>query len=204
MGARFLLDPRRKHHPSLLSAGGADRRRDFYMRCIDAAVAVGAPCISLWSGCAEGDDPWQVLVEGLHQVCAHADAARVRVGFEPEPGMFVETMAQFAELRKRLQHPRLALTLDVGHVRCLEDETPAVVAERWAADLCNVHLDDHRRGAHEHLFFGEGEIDFPPLMETLKRAASDRELPATVELSRHSHDAAETARRAYEFLAPLI
>ncbi len=203
-GARFLLDPRRKHHPSLLSAGGADRRRDFYMRCIDAAVAVGAPCISLWSGRAEGDDPWQVLVEGLHQVCAHADAARVRVGFEPEPGMFVETMAQFAELRKRLQHPRLALTLDVGHVRCLEDETPAVVAERWAADLCNVHLDDHRRGAHEHLFFGEGEIDFPPLMETLKRAASDRELPATVELSRHSHDAAETARRAYEFLAPLI
>ena len=89
-------------------------------------------------------------------------------------------------------------------MRCLEDEAPAVVAERCAADLCNVHLDDHRRGVHEHLFFGEGEIDFPPLMEALKRAASDRELPATVELSRHSHDAAETARRAYEFLAPLI
>jgi sugar phosphate isomerase/epimerase len=60
----------------------------------------------------------------------------------------------------------------------------------------NVHLDDHRRGVHDHLMFGEGEIDWPPVLLALR----DLDLPATVELSRHSHDAVEAARRAYAFL----
>jgi sugar phosphate isomerase/epimerase len=49
--------------------------------------------------------------------------------------------------------------------------------------------------------FGEGEIDFAPVMQALNDVAENRDLPATVELSRHSHDAVETARRAFEFLA---
>ena len=199
-GARFLLDPARKHHPTLLSAEGRRRRLDFYFACIDAAAALGAPCVSLWSGAAEVDEPWGPLVEGLHRVCARADAAGVDVAFEPEPGMFVDTLARFGELRARLPHPRLKLTLDVGHCRCLEAEPPGASIDRHAALLANVHLDDHVRGRHEHLFFGEGEIDWPPVLAALERAAKDRELPATVELSRHSHDAVETARRAWAFL----
>ncbi|MFQ5843434.1 MAG: sugar phosphate isomerase/epimerase family protein [Planctomycetota bacterium] len=203
-GARFLLDPRRKHSPSLVSAQGRARRLDFYFRCLDAAAGLGAPCISLWSGRDEGGDSWAWLVAGLSEVCDRAGAVGVDVGFEPEPGMFVETMGQYGELRRRLDHPRLRLTLDVGHVRCLERDAPHAVVERHAPELCNVHLDDHRRATHEHLFFGEGEIDFAPLMRALAGAGRDRELPATVELSRHSHDAVETARRAYDFLAPLL
>jgi sugar phosphate isomerase/epimerase len=54
---------------------------------------------------------------------------------------------------------------------------------------------------HEHLFFGDGEIDFGPVMRALAKVAEARDLPATVELSRHSHDAAATARRAWTFLS---
>jgi sugar phosphate isomerase/epimerase len=55
-----------------------------------------------------------------------------------------------------------------------------------------------RRGVHEHLEFGAGEIDFPPVL----RALSDggyRGLVA-VELPRHSHAAPDVARRSIEFL----
>jgi L-ribulose-5-phosphate 3-epimerase len=196
-GARFLLDPRRKHRPTLMDED-REPRLEFLFRCLDIAAELGAPCVSLWSGA--GND-WARLVESLAQVCDRADAAGVDVAFEPEPGMLVDTMARFDELRRRLPHPRLCLTLDVGHAHCLEEDPPAAIVARYATLLRNVHLDDHRRGIHEHLFFGEGGIDFAPVMAALRGAAVPRDLPATVELSRHSHDAVATARRAFAFLS---
>jgi sugar phosphate isomerase/epimerase len=196
-GARFLLDPALKHHPTLLSDNPRPRL-DFYLECLEIAATVGAPCVSLWSGAG---DSWERLVAGLTRVCERADALGIDVAFEPEPGMFVAGMEQFDELRRRLPHPRLGLTLDIGHLHCLEAEPPEVFLERYADVLRNVHLDDHCRGVHEHLFFGDGEIDFGPVMRTLAKVAVARDLPATVELSRHSHDAAATARRAWAFLS---
>jgi len=195
-GARFLLDPRRKHRPTLMDEGGA--RAEFLSACIRIAGEIGAPCVSLWSGAGED---WDRLVRALAPLCEEAEGAGVDLAFEPEPGMLVDTMAQFDELRRRLDHPRLCLTLDVGHLHCLEREPPEAYVARYAGLLRNVHLDDHRRGVHEHLFFGEGEIDFAPLMAALRAVARDRDLPATVELSRHSHDAVATAERAFAFLS---
>lgn len=199
-GARFLLDARSKHCPSLLSREGRERRIDFYFQALEAAADLGAPCISLWSGRDEGGDSWAWLMEGLHRVLARAGQLGLDVGFEPEPGMFVATMAQWEELVRQLPHPRLKLTLDAGHVVCLEREPPAAVVERESARLINVHLDDQRPGVHEHLMFGEGALDLAPLLAALQRAAAGRDLPATVELSRHSHDAVAVARRAFALL----
>ncbi|MHC4956640.1 MAG: sugar phosphate isomerase/epimerase family protein [Planctomycetota bacterium] len=187
-GARFLLDPRSKHQPTMLSEG-RERRIAFYKECVDIAATLGAPCISLWSGlCTQGDD-WGCLIDGLTTVCDHAAAAGIDVGFEPEPDMFIDTMARFDQLREALPHEALKLTLDVGHVHCLEDEPPERIIERYGSQLVNVHLDDHKRGVHNHLMFGEGEIKWKPVMRALVAAAADRDIPATVELSRHSHDA---------------
>src|SRR3712207_2068801 len=51
-GARFLLDPRRKHQPTLLSpaAEERDRRLDFLGRCVELARTLGAEAVSFWSG----------------------------------------------------------------------------------------------------------------------------------------------------------
>jgi sugar phosphate isomerase/epimerase len=197
-GARFLLDPRRKHHPTLVSAEGSAKRLDFLLRCVDIAAELGAPCVSLWSGAGDAADPWSALRSGLEQVCARAAAARVDVAFEPEPGMLVATMADYDRLKRLV--PGLHLTLDVGHLVCLEPEPPAAYVDRYARELVNVHLDDHRRGTHEHLAFGEGELDLAPVLAALGRAARDKDIPATVELPRHAHDPVATARRAFAHL----
>jgi sugar phosphate isomerase/epimerase len=55
-----------------------------------------------------------------------------------------------------------------------------------------------RRGVHDHLMFGEGEIDFGPVLQALREIGYAGGV--YVELSRHSHDAVETARRALAFL----
>jgi sugar phosphate isomerase/epimerase len=61
-----------------------------------------------------------------------------------------------------------------------------------------VHIEDMRRGVHEHLDFGEGEIAFSPVLESFSEVGY-RGL-VSVELSRHSHAAHIAVPRAIEFL----
>jgi L-ribulose-5-phosphate 3-epimerase len=172
-GARYLLDPLHKHEPTLLAPDSSARRQrqEFLRRALDAAAVLGSDCVSLWSGIlpsqtsrAEGMDR---LVEELHDLLSYAADCGVMLGFEPEPGMLVDTLACFQELSARLDHPHFGLTLDVGHLQCT-GETP--IAERireWRSRLVNVHLEDIRGTVHDHLMFGEGELDFPPILAAL-------------------------------------
>jgi L-ribulose-5-phosphate 3-epimerase len=51
-GARYLLNPRMKHDPTLMDPDPARRaiRLDFLCRAIDVAKNLRAECVSLWSG----------------------------------------------------------------------------------------------------------------------------------------------------------
>src|SRR5436305_633533 len=90
---------------------------------------------------------------------------------------------RFARLSERVGHPRFGLTLDLGHLHC-QGETPVGPhAERWRDVLWNVHVEDMRRGVHEHLMFGEGEMDFAEVFGALRRAGYGGGVH--VELSRH-------------------
>jgi L-ribulose-5-phosphate 3-epimerase len=203
-GARFLLDPRRKHQPTLMSPSPEERevRLDFLQRAVDIAAMLGADSVSFWSG-AQLDLPaddalWQRLTDGCQRLADYAANAKIRLAFEPEPGMFIDTMPKFAELRRRVGRDNFGLTLDIGHLHC-QGETPIAEHIRaWREVLWNTHIEDMRRGVHEHLMFGEGEIDFAPVLAALGEI--DYEGGVHVELSRHSHDAVNTARRALEFL----
>jgi L-ribulose-5-phosphate 3-epimerase len=203
-GARFLLDPRHKHQPTLLSpdAGGREKRLDFLRRAVDIARELGADVVSFWSGTATDAAPPDVLlgrlVEGCRRLCEYAERKQVRLAFEPEPGMFIDTMDRFAELHERVAHPLFGLTIDVGHLHCQGEVPIADHLRRWKERLWNVHIEDMRRGVHDHLMFGEGEIDFPPVLRALDEIGYRGGVH--VELSRHSHDAVETARRALAFL----
>jgi sugar phosphate isomerase/epimerase len=62
----------------------------------------------------------------------------------------------------------------------------------------HVHVEDMRRGVHEHLDFGEGELDLPVALAALEEIGY-RGLVA-VELSRHSHAADTVVPRAIRVL----
>jgi L-ribulose-5-phosphate 3-epimerase len=203
-GARFLLDPRRKHQPTLLGPTAEERaaRFDFLAAAVQVARLLGAEVVSFWSGAptdAAGVEVlWGRLVDGCKRLCDTAAAAGVLLAFEPEPGMFVDTMARFAVLHWRVSHPALGLTLDVGHLHCQGEGPVARHVQRWADRLWNVHIEDMKRGTHDHLPFGEGEMDIPAVIAALR--AADYQGGAFVELSRHSHDAVETARKSLTYL----
>ncbi|KAA0223821.1 MAG: sugar phosphate isomerase/epimerase [Planctomycetota bacterium] len=203
-GARFILDPRRKHQPTLVSAqeAGRARRREFLETCVLAAAELGAETVSLWSGAADDgageDEAFMRLTNELHRLLDFAEKAGRRLAFEPEPGMLVDTMARYDRLIMTMQHPLLGLTLDVNHVYALRDGSVREHVERWRGLLWNVHLSDARWGTHEHLPPGDGEVDFVNIRRSLEAI---RYLgPVHLELSRHGHDAARVMGNAHAFL----
>jgi L-ribulose-5-phosphate 3-epimerase len=206
-GARFLLDPRMKHEPTLVSADASarERRIDFLLRAIDAAAYLESDCVSLWSGIrrdgASDEETLERLAEALRPVLRHATNSNVMLGFEPEPGMFIDTLKAYGRLLQWIDSPHLQLTLDVGHLWCQGELPIADYIARWGPRIVNVHIEDMRAGVHEHLMFGEGEIQFPPILAALSRAGYRGGLH--VELSRHSHNAVEAATKAHAFLQPL-
>ncbi|MCR9118257.1 MAG: sugar phosphate isomerase/epimerase [bacterium] len=207
-GCRFLLDPRTKHEPTLITADAALRqhRIEFLRRAIDTAVALNSDAVSLWAGVLHDNAPYDVaferLCESLAPVIEYAEQREMPIAFEPEPGMLIDTMDRYAALKARFPSPQFQLTIDVGHLHC-QGETPiADWLTRFADDLINIHIEDMVQGVHEHLMFGDGEIDFPPIFAALKSINYHHGL--YVELSRHSHAGPTAAKQAMQFLKPLL
>jgi L-ribulose-5-phosphate 3-epimerase len=207
-GARFLLDPRLKHEPSLVSPSAWDRARriEFLCRAIDIAKRLGSDCVSFWSGTvrdgAEDDEVWKRLVEGVQRTIHYAADHQVKLGFEPEPGMFIDTMTRYQELIDRVDAPHFLLTLDIGHLHCTGETPIADQIRRWSQRMINVHIEDMVAGVHEHRMFGEGEMDFRPIMQAFRDVGYQGALH--VELSRHSHEAPTAAKKAWEFLSKMM
>src|SRR5699024_11019901 len=87
----------------------------------------------------------------------------------------------------------LQLTIDVGHLRCNEDEAPEACIHAAAGSLAHVQIEDMRRGAHEHLELGQGEVELPQALAAL--LALDYRGLVSVELPRHRHAAPPVAQR---------
>ena len=203
-GARFLLDPWRKHQPTLVSPSKTERqhRIDFLCRAIRLAGRLGADAVSLWSG-SPIDDAGEAelearLVDSLQPVLDEAQRQAVPLALEPEPGMLLDTVAAAERLLDRLDHPSLGLTVDIGHVHCQAEGDIPTLLRRVAGLLRNLHIEDMRREVHDHLMFGAGEIDFAPILHALREIGYANGV--YVELSRHSHDAVDIASQAFAYL----
>ena len=170
-GARYLLDPRQKHEPTLLapSAAGRARRVEFLTRCLDVCAACQGETVSFWAGVPQAGvapaQAWDWLLEGARQVAAAARERGVIASLEPEPGMLVETVDDYRRVQAAV--PGLRLALDTGHLLVTGEREPAAAVREFVAQLGTVALEDMRRGVHEHLPFGEGDMDVPAVLQAL-------------------------------------
>lgn len=174
-GARYLLNPREKHEPTLLnpSLKGRARRIQFLCRAIDIAAILGSETVSFWAGVPKPevapDQATAWLHEGLGAVCDYAADKQVSVSLEPEPGMLVETVADYVAVAER--HPSLRLALDTGHCLVTQDIAPDQAVRDHADRLGTVSVEDMKIGDHTHLPFGEGDMDLPAVVAALNDIA---------------------------------
>lgn len=120
-GARYLLDPRRKHQLTLISED-SDLRVDFLSRAIQIGAELNAQAVLFWSGVAPPGVADAVLWDRLAVSCSRAislaEQHGVQFGSEPEPGMLVQRIAGYERLAVDLGNPpAFGVTLEIGHCR---------------------------------------------------------------------------------------
>ena len=201
-GARFILDPRRKHEPTLMSPEpeGRERRLDMLTRALDVCAACDGETVSFWSGPVRDgvsrEDAWRQLEEGVAALVERAGRRNVTASFEPEPGHLTEHLADYDRLAAAA--PGLRLALDTGHLLVTDEQDPAEAVRAYAAHLGTVAVEDMDRGVHLHKPFGTGDVDVPPILAALREAEFGGLV--TVELSRESPRAHEAIPESIAFL----
>ena len=187
-GAHFLLDFRHKHEPTLISAAhpGRARRLDYLRRATDIAAIVGSESVTFWSGVlkagVERSDAVEWLHEGTRAAVDYMLSRNVVPAFEPEPEMMVSTVDDYAALVRAV--PEVKLALDLGHVLVTEEREPEAAVLEFGDRLATVHLEDMKRGRHEHLAFGTGDMDVGVALDALRSVKFEGLV--CVELSRDS------------------
>lgn len=199
-----ISDRRQKYwHPSWIEPDPNYRhvRIDHTLRALTLAKELGAKCITTEpGGPVPPGESWQkclkLFVEHLKPVAEHAEKEGVLLLVEPEPGLLIETGAQFEELMKHIDSPAVGLNFDIGHFYCVGDD-PAATVPRLAKYIRHFHLEDiAATRVHHHLIPGEGAIDFHATLREIQKIGYSGWV--TIELYPYVDDPDAAARTALE------
>jgi sugar phosphate isomerase/epimerase len=144
------------------------------------------------------------FADGLNRVLPSARENNIILAIEPEPGLFIQTAAEFIEFRDRhfKNEPLIQMNCDIGHLFCV-GEDPAQVIRDHAAHISHVHLEDiGKNRIHQHLTPGKGVIDFEAVFDALNSINYTGRI--TVELYPYETTAAGVAKMAWEHLKPML
>lgn len=153
--ASHFFDPHRPHEPSLmaLEKAGRKRRIDLVKRGIHVARQLGVNLVTFGSGFVRDDhvahpevDPGELLVDSIHECLREIrDDEDMTLLIEPEPGMYIETMAQGLDLLRKVDSEKFKLHIDICHAYCSEANYVEALAQA-ASQARYLHISDAREG----------------------------------------------------------
>ncbi len=146
----------------------------------------------------DADTQWRALVERTRLLADAAEANDVRLALETEPGFICGTTAQLLRLIDEVGSPALMCNMDIGHA-FLCDPDPVAAIRALGPLIVHCHIDDMRRGVHDHLLPGDGEMDLAEILATLDQVGFDG--PAALDL--YGYDYESVAERALDELRRL-
>ncbi len=200
------------YRPTWIDADPARRavRVNHTIGAVALAAEFGAKTVSLQPGgplIGTGLSPAAAarrFAGALAEVVPHAAAAGVTLAVEPEPGLLIETAAEYAAFKAEFfpAEPAVAMNCDVGHLFCVGDD-PAAVIRSQPGQIAHVHLEDiGANRVHQHLTPGKGVLDFPAVFSALIDVGYAGWV--TVELYPYETTAAGVARLAIDHLRPML
>ena len=147
---------------------------DVMKQTLDLAAELGASVVPFHTGLAphqieDGSRRREAFERSLDAFCAYARSLPCVPGWENAPSGWVvfEPQVIVASIRGR-PTDELGFVFDTGHAN-LEggdaDQYLPAIGDR----LTSVHLDDNRGAEDEHLFPGDGEVDWPDAIARVKQ-----------------------------------
>jgi sugar phosphate isomerase/epimerase len=153
---------------------------------------------------ARRDVAMRRFAEALAPCAEYARSRGVTIGVEPEPGLLIQTAAEYLEFKSTYfaHDDSVRMNCDIGHLFCVGDD-PAEVIRVLAPHIAHVHLEDiGANRVHQHLAPGRGVIDFSSVRDALRQIGYSGW--STVELYPYETTAAGVAEAAHAQLAPLF
>jgi len=129
------------------------------------------------------------LVGRLKELTAVAEVYGIRLALEPEPGFLISSTEDMQRLMDEVPSDSLACNLDLGHA-FLCDEDPLVAIKSLGSKVVHCHIENMRRGIHQHLIPQEGDMDLSLYVKVLE------------EISFKGAMALDLAAYDYEMVAP--
>ena len=204
LNAFMMCEIRDFYHPSWIEPDPDFRRIriEYTKKCIRLAAALGAGTISTEPGGPvegmERDEAIEIFIKGLAQVLPLAEDLGIQVLIEPEPGLLIQTSAEFLAFTQAFSHPCLGLNLDIGHFYCV-GEDPVEVIYKLREFTCHYHLEDiPENREHRHILPGTGGIDIKAVLAAVEDTGYNGFI--TLELYPYLDTPEETAVQARAYL----
>jgi len=146
------------------------------LRAIEITQALGSDVLIINSEHVvpgETDRQWAEFVALLcGELLPAAVEAGVVLAVEPEPGMYVHGTKEMLALLAEVDHPALAVNLDLGHAWLTDDDLAQSIRD-LAPHLAHLHWEDFPTGQHQHLVPGEGDMPLAQLHTVLNEIGYD-------------------------------
>jgi sugar phosphate isomerase/epimerase len=148
----FLAD--RPHDPSAMCVDLAGRKQRIKLikEGIKLARALNVSIVSFGSGFIRDEhvdnphlDPEALLIDSIQECVEFIGDDDITLTIEPEPGMFIETIAQGVALVEKVNLDKFRLHIDICHAYCSDDDYVNAIAR--AAPLTKyLHVSDTTEG----------------------------------------------------------
>ncbi len=160
-------------------------------RAVALAASAGVGTVVLGSPAAGSRSAHSFPQEAVH-VCSICRRFSVRPAWETEPGTVLHSLEEWYGLIEPLD-PSAGINLDLGHLHLAGDCTVEAIS-RLGSRILHTHLEGMRRGTHEHLIPGKGDMDWISALKGLEMAGYRG--PMVVDLFRLPEDWIQYAREA--------
>lgn len=171
-------------------------------RAIPIAAAAGADTVII-NGAArrEGDDfadQWERQINGMRALCRTAKRYGVYLAVEFEPGFVIDNSELLLKAFDRIGSPVLRMNADIGHM-FLQDPDPMASIEKCGPYIIHAHVENMKKGVHNHLLPYEGDMDLRAYLQKLASVGVDG--PASLDVYQYDYEA--VAERSVEYLREL-
>lgn len=152
----------------------------YLKECLDMVAALGGNIFTLVPSevgkivaMSDAETEWAWAVENVREVTRHAAKHGIRVGLEPLNRFetnFLCRHDQALRLAQDVNEPNVGVCLDAFHIN-IEEADPYQAILNTGKHLVDFHVADNNRFPP-----GEGALDWPKIISTLKQAGYDEQL----------------------------